>query len=116
MKQENPYRYSVDIGEEVTIAVTPMDGASGERVTAAVDADVLENKGEPAKPVFKFTAKKASKERHFVKMSFSFIPGNQNSANFEVRFEGSNGGSFPGNTIRKKEGELQEPEYTFKVN
>lgn len=116
MTQEDPNTYDVTKDEEVTFKITPMNGAAGERVTAAVDSDNLKNKGTNEAPVFSFKVTKDPEERHFAALSFTFVDGDPKDAHYKIKVIGSEGGDFEGNTVRKEYGDLQEPKYIFIVS
>ncbi|UCC79274.1 MAG: hypothetical protein JSW64_13515 [Candidatus Zixiibacteriota bacterium] len=116
MTQEDPYTYGVKQGEDVRFEITPMNGAAGERATAAVDGNALENTGSKEVPVFLFKVTKNSGERHFAILAFSFVDGDPNDAHYKIKVSGSEGGDYDSNPVWKEDGDLQEPEYTFKVS
>ena len=97
MQKIKPLRYSAQIGEEITIVVTPI--SVGAFVAAALDGQTLidtETLARPAgvgtTPRFKFNITGPLNTSHFVEMEFSF-PQADAAARYDVVVSGSNGGS-----------------------
>ncbi len=116
MTQEDPYTYIVEQGEDVSIVITPINGAVGERVTAAVDGGAIANKGCNEVPVFAFIVTKITGKRHVAILAFSFVDGDANDAHYKVKVKGSREGDYEGNPVWKEDGNQQEPQYIFKVS
>lgn len=97
MQKIKPLRYSAQIGEEITIEVTPI--SVGAFVAAALDGERLidtETLARPAgfgtTPRYKFTITGPVDTMHFVEMEFSF-PQADAAARYDTVVSGSNGGS-----------------------
>lgn len=115
MKQENPFRYVVEPGERITIRITPMKGAAGQRVIALLGRTELVNKGADESPKFDFTSTVEDDFRHRVMLTFSFVNADPDDAHYTISIGGSAGGEFEGRTVWKENGLTQEPKYRFKV-
>ena len=116
MQQKDPYTYIVTQGEEVTFEITPMNGAVGERVTAAQGDEEIPNSGSDACPVFSFTANGDPGHIHVTVLIFSFVDGDPADAYYEVQVKGSENGAFESDSVWKEDGDDQESQYTFKVS
>lgn len=91
MKKIKPLRYSAQIGEEITIAVTPI--GVGVFVAASLDGVTLTPAPDrPNAPRFLFAIGGPVGTSHFVEMEFSF-PQAGAGARYDVAVSGSNGGS-----------------------
>lgn len=114
MTQKDPYNYGVQKDEKVTFELTPLNGAVGERVTAAIDGTGISNSGSNEKPIFNFTVTKNTGESHFVMLAFSFVDGDPNDARYKVRIKSSKEGDYMSKTVRKIVG-TEERNYEFSV-
>lgn len=88
--------YRVEVGEEVTLQVT---GHGVINSAAVFEVDSEESSADPENGTYVFTVTKKAKSSHFGELMCAF-PDADEDAKFTTRLSGSNGGSFPGPTVR----------------
>lgn len=112
MKKLTDYSYEVVQNEEVTIEFTPIQ--VGEHyIAASMDGQTLESQPGPT-PTYTFTARKSPGKTHFCKIGCSFPGDTPDTARFESKVMGSEGGNFSGPTIKKTD-PFHDPNIEFWV-
>jgi hypothetical protein len=90
MTRQSAYVYRVVVGEEVTIAVTPVGVAP--LVVASVDGRTLDNVGSTNQPAFGFTV--LAGPEHAVVLRFDFPPDASDDSHYITEVHGSKGGGW----------------------
>jgi hypothetical protein len=118
MDKVHKFRYSVSLGENITIRVTPENfGSSLSSVEMTLDDGTVDlpNSGTASAPVFAFTVTKPAGETHRVFTEFSFQDDSPDQAQYNVDISGQNDVGCPcGFTIAKSDLD-KSPDIKFDV-
>jgi hypothetical protein len=116
MVQNDRFSYKVTTNEQVVVEVTPMNGAAGQQVSAAVDGNTIANVGSDESPRFEFTAAAEDGKYHDLVLVLSFVDPNPDDAHFTVKVSGSGNEEYDGGTFRKSANTVHRPAYEFEVS
>jgi len=111
MNRVSDFNYQVKTEEQVTIEVDPI--GTGPLIVASLDGDTLSNVGSPDTPIYRFSVTNQTGQIHAAGIAAKFS-GSDDSARYELRLVGSNGGNFTLPSIRKAD-PLHEIELIFDV-
>ena len=95
------------------LSVNPINGATA-KVTADQNEKTLKNLGK-TKPRFEFICDEVIGNNHFVKIQFTFLPGDPKTAEFALVLRSGKGAKFTDFANIKKKNRSRERNFAFSV-
>ena len=111
METIDPYTYKLSSGEPVTLKVTPMNGAMGQRFVASCDGAEVPNSGTDAEPKFTFSMSAEVGNSHFMKVEAGFVEEDPAEAQYKLEIVGSDDQPYP----IKRTDTVLDPTFEFAV-